>query len=110
MEEKANRSIGEFFADHRWQEHQVIIVDPNWGTREYDNGKGSYVRTNISFAVVRDDDICESLIHRLVLGPRCGLVEGFCLWSIGYSIVESGPQNLESTISLQGVDDVICRA
>jgi len=40
MEEKPDWGIGEFFADHRWQEHQVIIVHPNWRktkTREYDN-------------------------------------------------------------------------
>ena len=71
---------------------------PRLETREYDKPMGAQlcVRTNISFAIVGDDRICESLVHRLVLSPRCGLIKRFSLRSIRNGIVESGPENLES--------------
>ena len=100
MEEESDWSIGKLFADHRWQEHQVIIVHPDWKTREYYSGWESSVRTDVSFAVVGDDNIRKSLVYRLILGPRRGLVEGFRLWSIGNRVVESGPQDLNSAVSL----------
>jgi hypothetical protein len=35
MEEESDRSIGECLANHLWHEHQMVVVDPDWKTREY---------------------------------------------------------------------------
>jgi len=40
MEEESNWSIGERFANHRWDKHQVIVVHPDWKRREYDENNG----------------------------------------------------------------------
>ena len=39
MEEESDWGIGERFAKHLWHQHQVIIVNPDWKTREYSKKK-----------------------------------------------------------------------
>ena len=112
MEEKSDESIGKCFANHCWYQHQVVIVYPDLKTRECyeNNGCRSYVRTDVSLTIMGNDDVCESLVHGLILSPRLRFVERFSLRSIRNSVVESGPKDLESTISLRGEDDAIGRA
>ena len=60
-----------------------------------------YYRTDISFTIVGDDNVCESLVHRLILSPRPRFVERFRLRTIRNSAVESEPKNLKSAISFR---------